>query len=243
MSCVSPLSPSPKEGTFATCAPPNSRCSRWDLTWRSSQPQTGDICPCALPKLTAEGWCPPTPHGDSGILARGDIALDTLAQDMRVPSSHTEVMDAGLGIWDWVNDAMAGAKGTFGGREEATVVGFLEDCHFLLCAGGTLILGTGVIARCIHCFPCGSKGCHIWSQLATGELEIIIALAIVVATEATQVPHVDLGHRDHHVLDEVIVDNEAKVSAEQDTCPMWVDLDLSLAQDGGEVVGDGIHLG
>lgn len=189
----------------------------------------------------AEGWCPPTPHSDSSILARSDIALDTLAQDMRVPSSHTEVMDAGLGIRDRVNDAMARAKGTFRGREEATVVGFLEDCHFFLCAGGTLILGTGVIARCVHCFPCGSKGCRIWSQLATGELEIIIVLAIVVATEATQMPHVDLGHRDHHMLDEVIVDNKAKVSAEQDTCPMWVDLDLSLTQDGGEVVGDGIH--
>lgn len=117
----------------------------------------------------------------------------------------------------------------------------MEDCHFLLCAGGTLILGTGVIARCICCFPCRSKGCCIWSQLATGKLELIIALAIVVAAKATQVPHVGLGDRDHHVLDEVIVDNEAEVSAEQDTRPMWVDLDLSLTQDGGEVVGDGIH--
>lgn len=161
---------------------------------------------------------------------------------MRVPSRHTEVMDAGLRIRDRVDHAMAGGKGTFGGREEATVVGFLEDCHFLLCAGGTLILGTGVIARRIHCFPCGSKGCCIWSQLATGELEIVIALAIVVATEATQVPHVGLGDRDHHMLDEVIVDNEAEVSAEHDTCPMYIHLDLSFTQDGGEVVGDGIYL-
>lgn len=162
---------------------------------------------------------------------------------MHVPSHHTEIMDAGLGIRDGVNDAMAGAKGTFGGREEATVVGFLEYCHFLLCAGGTYILGTSVIARRSCCFPCGSKGCCIWSQLATGEPEIIIMLAIVVATEATQAPHVGLGNCDHHMLDEVIVNNEAKVSAEQDTCPMWVDLDLSLAHEGGEVVGDGIHLG
>lgn len=151
-------------------------------------------------------------------------------------------MDAGLGIRDGVDHAMAGAKGTFGGREEATVVGSLEDSHFLLGAGGTLILGTGVNARRICCFPCGSKGCCIWSQLATGELEVIIALAIVVATEATQAPHVGLGDRDHHMPDKVILDNEAKVSAEQDTCPMYIDLDLSLAQDGGEVVGDGIHL-
>lgn len=157
---------------------------------------------------------------------------------MHVPSHHTEVMDARLEIRDRVDDVMAGAKGTFGGHEEATVVGFLEDCHFLLCAGGTLILGTGVIARCSCCFPCRSKGCCIWSQLATGELEIIITLAVVVATEATQAPHVRLGDRDHHVLDEVIVDNKAEVSAEQDTCPIWVDLDLSLVQDGGEVVGD-----
>lgn len=68
-------------------------------------------------------------------------------------------------------------------------------------------------------------------------------MAIVVAAEATQAPRVGLGDRDHHELDEVIVDNEAEVSAEQDTCSMWVDLDLPLTQDGGEVVGDGIHLG
>lgn len=68
-------------------------------------------------------------------------------------------------------------------------------------------------------------------------------LAIVVAAEATQGPHVGLGDHDHHVLDEVTVDNKAEISAEQDTCPMWVDLDLSFAQDGGEIVKDGINLG
>lgn len=195
------------------------------------------------PPLTAEGWSSPSLNDDTGVLASGGVALDALAQDVGVPLSEAKVMETGLEIQGWVDEAVAGVKGALWDREDAAVVGFLQDNLLLLRADGAVILGAVIAAGRISRFPSRAKDHRAGGLLATGEEEIIVLLPVVVATEPTEVALVALRDCDRHVVEEVKAYDEAKVSLKQDADPMLVHLDPSLAQDGREVVGYGVHLG
>ena len=187
--------------------------------------------------LTAQGWSSPRLDDDTSVLASGGVALDALAKDAGVPLSQANVVEAGLEIRGWVDEVAAGVKGAFWEREDAAVVGFLEDHLLLLRADGAVVLRAVVIAIHFRCFPGRAKDHGGGGLLATGEEEVIITLPIVVATEPAKVALVARRDRDRHVVEEVIAYGEAEVSLKQDTHPVLVHLDLPLVQDDREVVG------
>lgn len=169
-------------------------------------------------------------------MAGGYVALDALAEDVGVAFGEAEVMDAGVEIRGWADGVVAGGKGALRDHEDATVVGFLEDLLLLLRADRAVVFGAVVTASYLGCFPGRAKGGHIGGVVAIGEEMIIILLPVVVAAEPTEVALVALGSCDQHVVEEVVVYNEAKVGLKKDAHPMLVHLDPSLAQDGREVV-------
>lgn len=176
-------------------------------------------------------------------MASSGVALDALAEDAGVPSGEAKIVEAGLEIQVWLDEVVAGVKGTLRQREDAAVVGFLEDYLPLLRADGALVLGALLAARRIGRFPGRTKDHRVGSLLATGEAEIVLWLPVVVATEPAKVALVGLRDRDRHVVVEVIAYEKTEVGLEKDARPVLVNLDPSPAQDGREVVEYGVHLG
>lgn len=176
-------------------------------------------------------------------MAGGYVALDALAEDVGVAFGEAEVTDAGVEIRGWVDGVVAGRKGALGDHEDATVVGFLEDLLLLLRALRAVVFGAVVTASHLGCFPGRAKSGHIGGVVAIREEMIVFLLPVVVATEPTEVALVALGGCDPHMVEEVVVYNEAEVGLKEDARPVLVHLDLSPVQDGREVVEYGVHLG
>lgn len=176
-------------------------------------------------------------------MASGGVAPDALAEDAGVPFGEAKVVEAGLEIHVWVDEVAAGVKGALRGREDAAVVGFLEDRHPLLCADRAVFLGAVVTARHVRRSPSGAEDHRVGGLSAAGEEKIVVLSPVVVAAEPAKPALVALRDRDRHVVDEVIAYDEAEVSLKQDAHPVLAHLDPSVAQDGREVAGYGIHLG
>lgn len=176
-------------------------------------------------------------------MAGGYVALDALAEDVGVAFGEAEVTDAGVEVRGWADGVVAGREGALRDHEDAAVVGFLEDLLLLLRADRAVVFGAVVAASHLGRFPRRAEGGHIGGVVAIGEEMIVFMLPVVVATEPTEVALVALGGCDPHVVEEVVVYNEAEVGLKEDARPMLVHLDLSLVQDGREVVEYGVHLG
>lgn len=216
----------------------------WEIWTSHRRDAPGEDVPHFLhPQLTTEGRFPPRLDGDTGSLARGHVALDAPTQDVGFRLGKAEVSDAGIQIQGWADGVEAGGEGAVGVREDAAVVGFLEDLLLFFRANGAVVFGTALLARHGGHFPCGTKSDGIGSRVAVGEEEIVLTFAIVVATKPTQAALVARRGRDRDVVVEVVAYDEAKGGLKVNALPVSVHLDLPLVQDGWEALEYGVHLG
>lgn len=159
---------------------------------------------------------PPILDLDPSFLAGLSVSLQCPAEEMSKATSHAHIIFTVLQVWLWVNDAMTFPEWPISCEcDEPTKPNTLPFFHQIVFTAftstHTVISALGIFHQAWH-LPAAPKG-HCSTCLGAGGCgEIILGVAIEVATETTSLTSVIVRQFDHKFVFPVILDSQTKIS-------------------------------
>lgn len=181
-----------------------------------------EYCSSKMCRLTAERGTSPALNCCTKVLAVQHICSNTVTQCALVIFSHANIIDTISEVGGGINYIMTASEGTFRIGDDGT---FCLKCSFFRIATFRAEVATAAIFtdNITHRhFPCCSKRPEVLCHVSIRQLELIVFVAIKIATQAAGFASVVSRYCDSDVIDQIICYPQAKVGHNDIISPLLI---------------------